>query len=276
MAKGKLSRRLFIIGGGLAGLAYLYYQVNTLAVTKYDVPVKNLPAAFHGFTILHLTDLHSKEYGTGQKRLLELINSYKFDMVAITGDVVDKDNPQQRPALDLIRGLPKKPVFFVPGNHEWWTNYEIRAPLISEEVQILENANYKYSMGAEHIWITGVDDPFLKKHNLDLALLDINDNAPKLLLAHAPDIYPSAMQAGIDLVMVGHTHGGQVRLPILGALFVPGQGIFPRLDYGFFSTGSSTLVINGGLGESTLPLRIHNRPEIVLITLYNATAKLAN
>ena len=268
MAKGKLSRRIFLIGGGLAGLAYLYYQVKSIAVTKYEVPVSNLPASFEGFTILHLTDLHSKEYGAGQERLLNLINQYEFDMVAITGDLVDKDNKQLEPALDLIQGLPQKPVFFVPGNHEWWTNYEIKGPLLAAGVQILENTNYRFGKDDEHIWIAGVDDPFLEKDNLDLALAGTGDAAPRLLLTHAPDIFPSALQAGIDLVMAGHTHGGQVRLPILGAVFVPGQGLFPQLDYGLFSSGYSTMVINVGLGESTLPLRVYNRPEIVLITLY--------
>jgi uncharacterized protein len=269
LASGKVSRRAFLIGGALAGIAYLYFQVKSIAVTKYDVPVRDLPASFQGFTILHLSDLHSKEYGAGQERLLDLIKRYEFDMVAITGDLVDKDNQQTHPAISLIRGLPQKPVFFVPGNHEWWSNYAIKASLLAEEVQILENANYKYSRGDEHIWIAGVDDPFLQKDNLDQALEGTGDAAPRLLLAHAPDIYPSAMQAGIDLIMVGHTHGGQVRLPLLGAIYVPGKGLFPQFDYGMFFSGLSTLVINGGLGESTLPLRFNNRPEIVLITLYN-------
>ena len=269
MLKGKLSRRLFLFGGALAGLSYLYYQVKSLTVKKYAVPVNNLPNAFHGFTILHLTDLHSKEYGARQERLLEFINRHTFDLVAITGDLVDKNNGQSKPALDLIRGLPQKPVFFVPGNHEWWTNYEIRDALLLEGVQLLENTNYQFMKGEEHIWIAGVDDPFLQKHNLDLALAGTGDAMPRLLLAHAPDIYPGAMQAGVDLVMAGHTHGGQVRLPVLGALFVPGQGFLPQLDYGLISTGSSTMVINGGLGESTLPLRFNNPPEIVLITLFN-------
>ncbi len=269
MARGKVSRRAFLIGGALAGMAYLYYQVKSVAVTKYDVSVRNLPASFDGFTILHLTDLHSKEYGSGQDRLLNLINQYDFDMVAITGDLVDKDNRQISPAINLIRGLPQKPVFFVPGNHEWWTNYEIKEALLAEGVQILENANYKYSKGDEHIWIAGVDDPFLQQDDLDQALDGTGDAAPRLLLAHAPDIYPAAMRAGIDLVMVGHTHGGQVRLPFLGAIYVPGKGLFPQFDYGRYFSGLSTLVINGGLGESTLPVRINNRPEIVLLTLYN-------
>ncbi len=95
--------------------------------------------------------------------------------------------------------------------------------------------------------------------------------SPKFLLAHAPNIFSSAVQSKIYLVMAGHTHGGQVRLPFLGAIIVPGQGFFPELDYGLFSSGNTTMVINGGLGESVLPVRFFNRPEIVLITLEAAS-----
>ena len=267
MGIGKVSRRTFLIGGGLSFISYLFFEVKSIAVTKYVVPMKKLPSSFNGFTILHLTDLHSKEYGHDQKRLLELIKRYNFDMVAITGDLVDKDNPRIDPAINLIQGLPDKPVFFVPGNHEWLSNYKIKEPLVSEGVHILENANYQYFKGDEYMWIIGVDDPYLGKDHLDLAMEGTDDSSPRLLLAHAPNIYPAAIQSKIDLAMTGHTHGGQVRLPILGAIIAPGQGLFPKLDYGLYSSNSTKMVINGGLGESVLPIRFYNRPEIVLITL---------
>ncbi|KJS87678.1 MAG: metallophosphoesterase [Peptococcaceae bacterium BICA1-8] len=267
MRIGKVSRRTFLIGGGLTFISYVFFEVKSIAVKKYVVPVRNLPSSFNGFTILHLTDLHSKEYGSNQKRLINLINRYEFDMVAITGDLVDKDNPNINPAISLIKGMQKKPAFFVPGNHDWWTDYKIKEPLLSEGVQILENTSQKYTKGDKHIWIIGVDDPYLGKDNLDLALEGTDDSSPRLLLAHAPNIYPLAIQSKIDLVLAGHTHGGQVRIPIIGAIVVPGQGLFPKLDYGLFSSNSTTMVINGGLGESILPVRFYNRPEIVLITL---------
>lgn len=267
MGTGKISRRTFVISGVVAFMSYLLFEVRTVAVTKYSIHIQNLPSSFNGFTILHLTDLHSKEYGKDQKMLIDLINGYEYDMVAITGDLVDKDNPKIGPAINLIQGLLNRPVFFVPGNHEWWANFNTKERLLSEGVHILENSNYKYDKDDQHIWIVGVDDPYLGKDNLDLAIDGINDSMPKLLLAHAPNIYPMAIQSRIDLVMVGHTHGGQVRLPILGAIIAPGQGLFPKLDYGLFSSNSTKMIINGGLGESVLPIRFCNRPEIVLITL---------
>ncbi|UNC93766.1 metallophosphoesterase [Candidatus Contubernalis alkaliaceticus] len=252
---------------GLTFISYLFYEVNSIAVTKYVVPIKNLPLSFDGFTILHLTDLHSKEYGNNQKRLINLINQHEFDMVAITGDVIDKDNPAVMPTINLIRGLPQKPIFFVPGNHEWRTNYTIKEPLLAEGIQILENSNEKFIKGDNHLWIIGVDDPYLEKDDLDKALEGTHDSSPRLLLAHAPNIYSSAIHSNVDLVMAGHTHGGQVRLPFVGAIIAPGQGLFPKLDYGMFQSKATTMIINGGLGESVLPVRFNNRPEILLITL---------
>lgn len=270
MGSKLLSRRSFIIGS-IATLSYLYFDINSIAVKRYTITVSKLPTEFQGFTILHLTDLHSKEYGDAQRHLLELINQHQYDMVAITGDFVDKNNASIEPAIVLVRGLQAKPVFFVPGNHEWWTKFHIKSPLENCGVQILENGFSKYSIGNAHIWIMGVDDPYLGRDQITKALTGVIDSAPKILLAHAPNIFPKAVKANIDLVLVGHTHGGQVRLPLVGAVIAPGQGFFPEFDYGQFSSGSTNMVINGGLGESVLPIRFYNRPEIVLVTLVSSS-----
>jgi len=264
-----LSRRSFILGG-IATLSYLYFDLHSIAVKRYTIVISKLPIEFQGFTILHLTDLHSKEYGESQRYLIELINRQNFDAVAITGDLVDKSNPSMEPAISLVKGLQSKPVFFVPGNHEWWTNYQIKSPLKDLGVHILENGHFRYNIEKSHIWIMGVDDPFLGRDQLDMALKDVSDSVPKVLLAHAPNIFPKAIKDNIDLVLVGHTHGGQVRLPLVGAVIAPGQGLFPELDYGLFTSGSTNMIINGGLGESVLPIRFYNRPEIVLVTLVSS------
>jgi predicted MPP superfamily phosphohydrolase len=181
--------------------------------------------------------------------------------------MVDRNNKDIKPVLDLIKGLSDKPVFFVSGNHDWWINNKIREHLISAGANILENSSYKYSKNGDNIWIIGVDDPYLGMDDLSKAIENTDDSIPRLLLAHAPDIFNEAIQSEIDLVLVGHTHGGQVRLPVIGAIVAPGQGLFPKLDYGLYSSNTTTMVINGGLGESVLPIRFYNRPEVVFITL---------
>lgn len=264
-----LSRRSFILGG-IVTLSYLYFDLHSIAVKRYTIMVPKLPIEFQGFTILHLTDLHSKKYGDGQRHLIELINRQQFDVVAITGDLVDKSNPGIEPAIALVKGLQSKPIFFVPGNHEFWTNYQIKSPLKNHGVRILGNGNFKYNIGNSHIWIMGVDDPYLGRDQLNMALAGVSDSAPKVLLAHAPNIFSKAVEANVDLALVGHTHGGQVRLPLAGAVVAPGQGLFPEFDYGQFTSGSTNMIINGGLGESVLPIRFYNRPEIVLVTLISS------
>lgn len=222
---------------------------------------------FNGFTILQLSDLHSKEYGTKQDKLLKLIGSQNYDLVVVTGDLVDKGNPLIEPGIHLVQGLKRKPTYFVPGNHDWWTGFQFKDQLLQIGVKILDNQAVKLTKNGEHIWLVGVDDPYLGRDRLNEALSQINDSAPRLLMAHAPNVFPLAVKSGIDLLMVGHTHGGQVRLPIVGAVIVPGQGLFPEWDYGLFSSGKTRMVITAGLGESVLPIRFNIRPEIVLITL---------
>ncbi|MHB1126729.1 MAG: metallophosphoesterase [Bacillota bacterium] len=262
-----LSPAFFGFIGILILLAYTYFQVKSVAVTRYTVPIKNLPSVFEGFTILQLSDLHSKEYGDNQERLLELIHKQEFDIVAITGDFVDKDNPRVAPTMDLIKGLLNKPVFYVPGNHDWWNGFTIKEPMQTMGVSVLDNDADKYFRDGEYLWIIGVDDPYLSRDDLKVASQEIAEPATKILLAHGPNIYQKAIDSKIDLVMVGHTHGGQIRLPFLGAIIAPGQGLFPELDYGLFTAGQTRMVINGGLGETFLPIRFFSRPEIVLITL---------
>jgi uncharacterized protein len=269
LANKLLSRRAFIIGG-IGTLSYLYFDLHSIAIKQYTIVIPNLPKDFEGFTVLHLTDLHSKEYGENQKQLISLINRQSFDMVAITGDLVDRNNPNTESALSLVRGLKSKPVFFVPGNHEWWTDYRIKSSLENHGVRILENKTFKYTKGNSHIWIVGVDDPYLRRDKLDEALGGVTDSQPKILLAHAPNIFPSAIKSNVELILVGHTHGGQVGFPFVGAVVVPGQGLFPKFDYGLFTSGSTNMIINGGLGESVLPIRFYNRPEVVLIKLVSS------
>ena len=267
----RLSRRTFLLGGGFAFCAYLFHEVNTIKVVRYTVQVRNLPPAFNGFTILHLSDLHQKEFGTGQERLVALIRRQRFDMVAVTGDLLLTSKPDARPLYSLISGFAPTPVFFVNGNNEWGAfyrhQYSIMMLLGTAGVTILDNRAVQLARGDRHLWIAGVDDPATRKDLLPNALSGTGDGAPVILLAHSPSIFPTTVKAGVDLVLVGHTHGGQVRIPLVGALWVPDMGFFPGVDYGEYREGGTTMIVNGGLGESIIPVRFNMPPEIVLVTL---------
>ncbi len=266
-----LSRRTFLLGSGTALASYLAYELNTLRVISYTVPVRNLPTPFHGFTILHLSDLHQKRFGKNQARLLSLIKRYRYDMVALTGDLINRSRPQGDAALELVSGLGAKPLFFVNGNNEWDAaylhGYRVTGLLSAAGVTILDNRAIPLTRGGEHVWIAGVDDPISGKERLTRALSGTKDSAPVILLAHSPILFPRAARAGVGLLLAGHTHGGQIRIPLVGALWAPDMGFLPPWDYGEFQRGETTLIVNGGLGESIFPIRFNMPPEIVLVTL---------
>lgn len=252
----------------LVTAVYLNSSLYKINVIKYTVRIDNLPPAFDGFTILHITDLHSKHYGESQEKLLNIVSEQQFDIIALTGDLVDRSNPILEPTADLLAGLANSEIFYVCGNHDIWAGYkDLEELLIKHNVTTLNNRSELITRNGAHIWMVGVDDPFLRMARLGQALENVSENATTVLLAHSPNIYEEAVEKEINLVLVGHTHGGQIRLPFIGALFVPGQGFFPQYDYGLYSSGVTTMIINAGLGESGLPIRINTQPEILIITL---------
>ncbi|MGI6097978.1 MAG: metallophosphoesterase [Dethiobacteria bacterium] len=268
MIEKKILITLIIIIIIFSLVIFIYHSTNSLTVKHYTIPVKNLPPHFEGFTILHLSDLHNKRFGKNQARLLALIKEQEFDVTALTGDLLDSRNPDIEPIRELLTGLKESDIYYVFGNHDHRLGDDILKLLLKDYgVNILENEATRFRKDNEHIWLLGVEDPSLGLARLDIALAEVNDNAPKILLAHAPNIFPPAVKDNIDLILVGHTHGGQIRAPFLGALYVPGQGFAPEYDYGKFSSANTTMIVNAGLGESVIPLRFNMRPEIVLVTL---------
>lgn len=266
-----MTRRMFLMGG-LSMFPYLYLERLSVALRRYRVQIRELPAAFEGFTILQISDLHEKEFGKGSEELINLISRERFDMVALTGDLVVGDNPVLAPALELIAGIKKvstAPIYSVSGNHDWRLERgaEFNGKLQEAGVRVLSNRSSAISRGGDRLWVIGVDDPVTRRDRLERALTGSDGHFPRLLLAHSPHPFAQAVQNGVDLMLAGHTHGGQVRIPILGAPFVPAMGFFPHLDYGLYSSGTTTLIVSGGLGESGLPIRFNMRPEISLITL---------
>ena len=269
-----MTRRMFLMTG-VSLCPYLYLERLSVEVRRYRVPVRALPAAFEGFTILHLSDLHDKEFGSGGNELIALLGRERFDLIAFTGDLVTGTQPRLTPALDLIAGLKAisgAPVFSVLGNHEWRLERgeEFNARLREAGARVLSNSAAAVERGRDRLWVVGVDDPVTRRARLAPALVGVEQQAPKVLLAHSPHPYLQAQQHGIDLMLAGHTHGGQLRVPVLGACFVPAMGFFPRFDYGFYLCGPSALIVSGGLGESTIPLRVNIRPEVSLVTLTSA------
>lgn len=245
-------------------IPFMIWQNNSLTVTEYDKYSNNLPDAFDGYTIVHLSDLHSKDFrGKGTVK----INALNPDIIVITGDLIDLHNRKLDVAEDAVKMLTNiAKVYFVTGNHEILSPIYPSLLEIFDEygVTVLDNEQQKIYIGEQSITIYGYADC---EYGIDTdAALDKEDF--NLVLCHRPYAPEVFNKVNADLVLSGHAHGGQIRLPFIGGLIAPDQGFFPKYYQGMHDYLDTSVVISRGLGRSILPLRLFNRPEIVVITLH--------
>jgi predicted MPP superfamily phosphohydrolase len=276
-------KRLIIFSVILASvLVFLQLQNNWIKLQRYNLTFGNLPDNFRGYKIVQISDLHSKEFGNNQKSIVDKIKKEAPDVIFATGDFVDRTNYDEGPALDLLKGCRGiAPVYFIPGNHEYWSEkYEgFRKKVEALGVTLLEDKVVAIELKGQTMNITGLIDPVgrvplisyhSKGGSTEEAIKEIappSGEAFSILLSHRPEFFDIYCDNNFDLVFSGHAHGGQFRLPIVGGIVAPDQGFFPKYDKGIFREGNTTMVVSSGLGNSVIPQRIFNRPEIVVITL---------
>lgn len=244
-------------------IPFMMWQNNTLTVTEYDKYSDILPDAFDGYTIVHLSDLHSKNFkGRGTAKVCTL----NPDIIVITGDLIDLHDRKLDVAEDTVKMLTNiAKVYFVTGNHEMLSPIYPSLLEIFDKygVTVLDNEQQKIYIGEQSITIYGYADADVINTDLVLNKEDFN-----LVLCHRPYAPEVFNKVNADLVLCGHAHGGQVRLPFIGGLIAPDQGFFPKYSEGMHDYLDTSVVISRGLGRSILPLRLFNRPEIVVITLH--------
>lgn len=279
-ALGKLSWIGALVAAGL--IAYVLHLENTLLqITKYEVECPRLPQAFDGFRIVLISDLHGNTFGDRQEELVSAIREFDADAIAISGDLVDEREFALPPAISLLEGIQGlAPVYYVCGNHEVATRKLdlIQAQLEDLGANVLRNQAVPITRGESSIAIAGLDDPLALSTSpcgwaarLREILSGIREDAPgrfTILLSHRPELMDVYAACGVDLVLSGHAHGGLVRLPGVGGLVAPGQGLLPRYTAGLYQTGNTRMIVGRGLGNSDkFQVRVFNRPELVLITL---------
>lgn len=264
---------LLMLAGGL-----LWFGNCTVGSTTIRVKSAALPAAFSGLRISVVADLHGSCFGKGHSMLLDTVRKQKPDLIALCGDLADEQTEPEslRP---LLTGLTEiAPTFFVTGNHEWVMPRADRQRLFAllEEtgVRRLENEWQLVEKDGEAIVLAGVDDPNGPAEQISPAQLVAQIRAAcgeqmyLLMLAHRNDQLDLWAELGIDLVLCGHAHGGVVRLPFVGGVFGTHYELFPEYTAGLYEKGGTAMVLSRGLGGSRrLPLRIGNRPEVVLVEL---------
>ncbi|MCR5743404.1 MAG: metallophosphoesterase [Lachnospiraceae bacterium] len=271
----KINRRKIIIWLIVIILLILfcYYENNHLVVTYYTYSSSDVCEGLDGYRIVQLSDLHNATFGAGNSRLLDKVDSLEPDMVVLTGDIVDGNRTDISVAVELAKQLVNRyPTYYITGNHEYFLSEEDRSQLIeglkSAGVVVLDSEVITIDAGEEHFYLAGLDDEDLIGDTLDGLIRDIPVDELIIVLAHEPDFfekYYSKTQA--DLVLSGHAHGGQFRLPFIGPVVAPGQGFNPEYAQGEFELNGTTMIVSRGLGNSIIPLRLFNDPEIVCVDL---------
>lgn len=277
---------------------FLYAQLNWIQITDFDIRDVKIPNAFEGYKIVQLSDLHSKEFGKDNQRLIQKVDKLSPDVIFVTGDASNSVGDNGRVFLSLAGNLVKKyPVYYILGNHEqisqvigkrkgnnWVKGFleeldRLGVHIIDDQKTELVREGQKiglYGLDIPLMYYRAHDVPYGKDETLFTAesvkqiLSQPDKNQYNILLAHTPYFFRQYAAWGADLVFAGHVHGGIIRVPFKGGLLSPEQYYWPKYYGGLYNEWGAGLIVNRGLGESpSIPVRIFNRPEITVVTLHS-------
>lgn len=261
----------FIVLFLLSVIGYIAWGNTALELNSYKLSHEDLPEGFSGFRIAHVSDLHNAEIGENNGRLIEILKNATPDIIVITGDLVDSRRTNINVALEFAeQAMRIAPCYYVTGNHESRMDEydELKDGLETIGVEVLENECIELEYNGDKITLLGIHDPLFNVDDAySLEELMKETCSFTLLLAHRPEKFEYYADCDVDLVLSGHVHGGQFRLPILGGVYVPNQGFFPKYDAGLYTEENTNMIISRGIGNSAFPFRINNRPEVILIEL---------
>lgn len=288
--------------------AWIIWGNLSIKASYYELSFDRLPDEFEGYTIAQISDLHNAEFGIKNNKLLSLLSKANPDIIVITGDIIYKHHTDISVAASFVEQAVKiAPVYYVTGNHEASVleiahekasaqhqiesqstsnltdaedeYHKLEQKMVQSGVHILHGESKWIERNSKKIQIVGIDDPdYYDQLSPDEAKSSItSDNIGfflssdifTILLSHRPELFEQYVDSNVDLVFTGHAHGGQFRLPFLGGVFAPHQGFFPKYDAGIFQEKQTTMIVSRGIGNSVIPVRINNRPEIVIVQLHS-------
>lgn len=252
-------------------IPFCLYQNKHLVITTYTYESEKLGADLDGYRIVQISDLHNAEFGKENKKLLETIRSCSPDIIVITGDLVDSNHTNVERAVAFVNEAVKiAPVYYVTGNHEYWLdpseNEQMMQGILAAGACDLDDEAVRIEKGDSSFLLVGLDDQHLSDETLK-NLLQEQKNELFIVLAHEPQYLQNYANAGADLVLTGHAHGGQIRLPFVGGIVAPDQGFLPEYTSGKYNSTDTEMIVSRGLGNSIIPVRLFNYPEVVCVEL---------
>lgn len=239
-------------------------------ITETDIWLRRLPPAHEGLRIVHLTDIHHSLFTPLEdvERAVHLANLLHPDVVALTGDYVTLSPSYIWPVARALGKLRARwGVFAVLGNHDFQVDAdEITRALRAQRIRVLRNSHFALRARSATLWVLGVDDLWWRADDLGAALRSVPARDPKILLCHNPVGIRQASEHGIDFVLSGHTHGGQVRLPVVGSVY--GRSKFgERFVEGWNRLNGTQIYVSRGIGKVLVPIRFGCPPEIACLRL---------
>ena len=282
-------RLVLMSAAALLFIIWVIWGNKALTAEKIVIYDSGIPSDFNGFRIVQVSDLHNAEFGRGNNELLEVIEDCRPDIIVATGDIIDSGRTDTLTAALFVENAMKTaPVYYVTGNHEARLlkqggtgkdeYFKLESIMVNAGANVLHGESVSIERGESDIQIIGIDDPeylrlnkYAGENRITLSNIAefIKEDSFTGLLYHRPELFEEYAKSGVNLVIAGHAHGGQFRLPFVGGLFAPNQGFFPRYDSGLYEKNNTKMVVSRGLGNSAVPIRFNNRPEIVVIELNN-------
>ena len=249
----------------VAAIAGVIWANTALETNTYFIRESTLPETFDGFVIAHISDFHSADNMT--ESVLDALRDTKPDIICITGDLLDSRSETVDAAVEFARQAAEiAPCYYITGNHETIVSEALRSTLLEQLAEsgvillddrevILERNGASIAL-AGHFWGDTQDVGNISQFE-----------GYRILLSHQPEDFADYVAGGYDLVLTGHAHGGQFRIPFVGGVYAPGQGLFPKYDSGLFTENNTDMLVSRGIGNSSFPLRFNNRPEVIFAVL---------
>lgn len=269
----------------IAVLGLIYISTNVIKTKKYQVKNSKLPEEFDGLKIAHISDVHSKIFGKDNFGVIDIVIKENPDIVIMSGDIIDKREEDIEKFVSMYKKIYERyPTYYSIGNHErklGWKKYKKYLKMLQMcGVHVIINGSEKLIKNDKHIIINALkfrenmqpkvltkekEEEFISYMKNKLKNLDTKDF--NILIAHDPENFKMYKQLGVDLVFSGHVHGGLIRFGKI-CLLSPRRTFFPKYSYGKNTEENTTIITSAGMGKATLPIRLFNRPEIVIVTLY--------